>query len=768
MFDGKVPKLGLFDKYIIKRFHHLPVVRFSFKTPETTFSFITQYKKYIRKIDSSQTSGLYNLPTYIETKTSGMDTQSIKESTGATRLHQLGYTGKGVKIGIIDTGVSDHTVEFGTRIKGREVFVNPDNGYSHTILEKTDSWGHGTHVAGLAAGSTTGLAPESEIYSAKIIHTTGVTGAGNGGGEETTLGMLAAIDYLINNSVDIINISLGQYHNLVGGLREEIINYVTFRHNILFCVSAGNSGSAFEDRGSLNNPTPALQCISVAASDSLGNSLATFSSKGPKVDYSLKPDLTAPGIGINGPSNLGAGYVEKSGTSMAAPIVTGAAALLINYLQENNLSYTPGTIKAALLSSARDMNFPVWRQGAGFINVSAALNLINSSSKVNNSPDLVHLHPRSLPIDPYKVLFPGSTVEFNLTVITSIAKEIMIKVPESIFQNIKLRTSSYFLNNSMLIPITFTIPRTHPPEVINSSIMLENKNLTIQFEIRDPVGHILFEEGFNRIVKHGFTTNVAEILGDTSNTIGMYSSFTQYLAYKKNFSITPHISGNLTLDYLRNYNAVILSNPYSLSSDIYMDWVENPGSTFLTIPKASTQALYDYVDEGGSLLVISTDGDYCNITDMNEFLSYFGLEVQGTGTQGIVQSMISDSHDWTGNIPFFPFRGNYLSSSGPQTSIIAYDKGNPTIASYSGETGGKVILFGSDLIFDNVGFSSHAYNGNSTHNKYLAYNAIAWLTNEQYEVLPRKAKQSSDEFLIFFILIVLLIVIVISLRIFTT
>ncbi|MHA2253887.1 MAG: S8 family peptidase, partial [Candidatus Kariarchaeaceae archaeon] len=594
-------------------------------------------------------------------------------------------------------------------MKGSAVFVTQANGYCQDITSTTDAWNHGTHVAGLAAGKSSGIAPDATIYNAKVIHTTSVMGAGGGGGEETTLGILEAIEYLINNSVDVINISLGQYHNLGAGMRQDLVNYASLKHNIVFCISVGNSGSEYGDRGSLNNPSPALQSIAVAASDIKGELLASFSSKGPKPDYSIKPDISAPGINILGPSNSGNGYSTKSGTSMASPITAGAAALLIDYLKDLDISYTPGTIKSALLSSTKDMGFQPWRQGAGFINVSRALDVIKSSIITDNPPDIVHLHPRKLPFDPYEVLYPEIDLEFNLTAISSRVGEYEIEIPEDISDLVSCSENSIIINNSQLISINFNIPSNYSPQFINSSVMVGDQKLLIQFEIRSPVAHLLFDESFNRIARHGFGTTVYEIQGDASNTIGMYSDFVKYLSYENNYSITPHVRGGLTLEYLNNFDLLVLANPYSLSSDIYMDWIDDPGASFISIPSDSTQAIYDFVDNGGGLLVFSTDGSYCDIPALSSFMSHFDIQIQNLSSNWVVQSSVDNSFNWTLGITNIPFRGNYLQSTGHQSSVIATYNGEPTIVSYTNFNAGRVLFFGSDLTFDNIGFSTYAY-----------------------------------------------------------
>jgi len=212
----------------------------------------------------------------------------------------------------------------------------------------------------------------------------------------------------------------------------------------------------------------------------------------------------------------------------------------------------------------------------------------------------------------------------------------------------------------------------------------------------------------------------------------MFSRFTQFLAYENNYSVTPHTGGSLSYEYLSKFDAVILANPFSLASDIYMDWVNNPGLDYIQIPQDTIDALYEYVDNGGGLLVLSTIDAFYNITAMNEFLSRFDLSLTNESSFSIIQSAISNPQNWTEDITSFPCRGNYISTTGTKTTVIAEDGGKATIVSYIGGTGGRVILFSSDLIFDNIGFSVYAYGASSEHNQVLAFNAVAWLTEGEF------------------------------------
>ncbi len=716
MFCQGIPSLNSFNSLIISEFTNFPVIRIKFNNSCMKSLFFKKYQKEIYQIEPNLA-----LQKSLQISQDGLSRGSIakvsiKDSTGAQFLHSLGVKGQGVKLGIIDTGVRNDSEIFGTRIKNRESFVTSANGYSHDVPDPEDYWGHGTNVASLAAGTTTGIAPEVEVFSAKIIHNASTKGAGGGGGEETTAGLLEAIDFLVNNSIDVINISLGQYHNLPSGLRDKVINYISIVHNIVFSVSVGNSGSSYGDRGTLNNPSTALQCIAATASNIEGTHIANFASRGPKVDYSLKPDIAAPGIDT-----------PWDGTSFATPIVAGAAALLVGYLKSDNISYSAATIKAALLAGAHTMGEPIWEEGAGFINITRAWEILNSTEKIENNSDLVYLHPQKLPFDPYEVLFSGSSVVFNLTVISSRSFNATVDVSEELSHFVSTPKKSYTINNTALIPINFTIPASAEVQSLSSNISLGNNSLAVEFEIRLPNAKVLFDESLNRIVRHGYGTNIFEIQGDTSSTIGMFSAFTRFLAYENNYSVTPHINGSFQLNDLQNYDVLILANPLSLATDIYMDWVENPRNEYLSLTSNTIEAVCQFVALGGGVLILSSDGSYYDITGVNELLETFNLQIQAESSGIIHQTTIVTPQNFTMDISSFPFWGNYIQTIGSNTQVVAETDGKPTLAFYECSTGGRVLLYGSDLLFDNIGFSDYAYNGNTQSNHVLAFNSVAWL-----------------------------------------
>lgn len=212
--------------------------------------------------------------------------------------------GKGIKIAVIDTGVAQHpdlVIKSGTCTLDKSKCSN----------SYTDDNGHGTHVAGIIAAQDNsigviGVAPEAEIYAIKSLDSKG---------EGTTSSILAGIDWAITQNVDIINLSLSTSFEDVG--MKEIIDKA-YQKGILVIAAAGNEGTSDGSADSVQYPARFENVIAVSAVD-VNNQRLKTSSTGNDVE------IAAPGELIL--STIPNGYKYMSGTSMAAPHVTGLAAL---------------------------------------------------------------------------------------------------------------------------------------------------------------------------------------------------------------------------------------------------------------------------------------------------------------------------------------------------------------------------------------------------------------------------------------------------------
>ncbi|MBB5172583.1 S8 family peptidase [Texcoconibacillus texcoconensis] len=229
----------------------------------------------------------------------------------APRAWSQGLTGKGKKIGVLDSGIANHE---DLNIKGGVAFTNYTDSYE-------DDNGHGTHVAGIIAAldndiGITGVAPDSELYAVKVLN-------------EENLGFMShiitGIDWSIRHDMDIINLSLGSADH------SSMLQQMTDKANdegIVVVSAAGNSGTRSGTENTVNYPARYQSSIAVGAVDHRRNR-ATFSSTGPAVE------LSAPGVAINS-TYLNNQYISMDGTSFAAPYVTGVAALLME--EEPNAS----------------------------------------------------------------------------------------------------------------------------------------------------------------------------------------------------------------------------------------------------------------------------------------------------------------------------------------------------------------------------------------------------------------------------------------------
>jgi major intracellular serine protease len=213
------------------------------------------------------------------------------------------YTkGQGVKVAILDTGVDYNHPDLRNAIV-KEIDITPDR-------DPMDHFGHGTHVAGIigARGKMTGVAPECEIYSIKVLND-----EGTGNDEWLYQGILAAIDLKVN----IINMSLG---SKVYNPRVESAIKKAYDQGIILVASAGNDGYVGNGIDTMGYPAKFDEVISVGAVDYDGNR-ASFSSVGKELDIcTIGTNITS-----TYPNNQ---YVKLSGTSMACPFITGISALI--------------------------------------------------------------------------------------------------------------------------------------------------------------------------------------------------------------------------------------------------------------------------------------------------------------------------------------------------------------------------------------------------------------------------------------------------------
>lgn len=314
-------------------------------------------------------------------------------------------TGKGVKVGIIDTGIDYTHPDLGgclgttCKVFGGYDFVNNDS-------DPMDDHGHGTHVAATVAGvhdsnangrrdsgELWGVAPQATLYGIKVLDSGGSGSWGN---------VLAGIEYAadpdgngdFSNRLDVVNLSLGGSGNPDDPLAQAIDTIATL--GVIPVVAAGNSGS---EQFTVMSPGVAALAITVGATEkpqlpASDELIAWFSSRGPVrwtnangAVYQLsKPDIVAPGVAICAAEYdswlsdrrcVDGSHIAISGTSMATPHVTGVAALIRQknpYITtQKTKSLIMGTSKDITVGGAANETLAPTVQGAGRVNARAAL-----------------------------------------------------------------------------------------------------------------------------------------------------------------------------------------------------------------------------------------------------------------------------------------------------------------------------------------------------------------------------------------------------------
>ena len=336
--------------------------------------------------------GTFEEYSYDETTTAS----SFARTSGATQAWAKGNLGEGVGVAVIDTGISSMNDFAGRVVHGPDL-----SGEGTTV----DTYGHGTVMAGViggsgadsvtrVGGSYTGVAPRAKLVSVKV--------AGRNGAVDVST-ILQAMHwvsaYAPQYNIRVLNLSWGtksaQHHTL------DPLNYAVQRlwqQGIVVVVAAGNSGP---NRGTVTKPGDDPMVLTVGAFDdkqnldSADDSLSAWSSRGPTAAGVSKPDVIAPGRSLVAARSYGSkvevenpkalvtpSYIKGSGTSEAAAVVSGLAALMV----AANPSLTPDQVKNQLAATASPITgIGSDAQGAGRVRLGAALSAVPGPTKTQTA-----------------------------------------------------------------------------------------------------------------------------------------------------------------------------------------------------------------------------------------------------------------------------------------------------------------------------------------------------------------------------------------------
>ena len=332
---------------VIVDFDHLPT-QADQETIEMEVEFQTQFRYHLihsiaGRVDVTQIVPLSLLPGVVMVELDGILTTQMNEVNDVHGITQIwedtGYTGKGSVVSIIDTGIDskhvglddldDYNSTNDPKVIAFYDAVNSPDLTNGTEVEAYDDQGHGTHCAGITAGTGAptyqfvGVAPQAQLVGVKVLDE-----GGSGSFATVMAGMEWTVDKRHEFNIRAASMSLGGFGLIEWtSSEEESVNRMAnkmVRSGVALFIAAGNSAIS----ATIGTPGSAEDVITVGALDK-DTAIASYSSQGPTEEGRIKPNLAFVGSSVNAPeANSGDGYVAYSGTSMATPGAAGLAALM--------------------------------------------------------------------------------------------------------------------------------------------------------------------------------------------------------------------------------------------------------------------------------------------------------------------------------------------------------------------------------------------------------------------------------------------------------
>jgi subtilisin family serine protease len=332
---------------VIVDFDHLPTEADE-RLLERAVDFRVQFRYHIidsiaGSVEVVELGNLANLPGVVLVEIDGILTiqmKDVNEVHGVTNVwDDTGYTGAGSVVAIIDTGIDanhsglddldDDNETYDPKVIGFYDVINRPNDVNGTDVAPYDDQGHGSHCAGITAGTGAptfehiGVAPQAQLVGVKVL-----SAAGSGSFAQVMQGMQWTIDYRHKFNIRAASMSLGgpgasewtaSEQDSTNRMANEMV-----RNGIALFIAAGNSAFSAQ----IGTPGSAEDVITVGALDK-NTAIAIYSSQGPTEEGRVKPNIAFVGSNVMAPDyNTGTGYTSKSGTSMATPGAAGLAALM--------------------------------------------------------------------------------------------------------------------------------------------------------------------------------------------------------------------------------------------------------------------------------------------------------------------------------------------------------------------------------------------------------------------------------------------------------
>ena len=624
--------------------------------------------------------------------------------------------GLNVRVAIIDSGINKDT-ELEPRVVAEKSFINTTYGYPASDNATGDSRPsgslHGTYIAKIIAQG----APDAALVNAKVV------GADDAA---TPSGIVEAIHWAVTKeNCSIINLSLGM-ELISGDIVGNAVNWA-FHRGVCVIAAAGNNGQGGISGSSIESPAIYPEVIAVAGIDELSTPYS-FSGRGPLRDRIMKPDIAARGF-----------YSENGGTvfgtSFAAPVVAAGAAVMIALCLENDWSWTPGLIKAAILASASKMSFENWEVGVGRFDLETALIYLDNAQKEDGLPLIAAVNPIDGPFSfehwfvnqsvyiPVSI-FSSSNVTFNLAYrggaadwLTGPAEVTINQTGSATFELCVVSSSPL---NGLEAWVSFIAPGYLSPRTyLKFDVALPFKEIAFDFSTTPWTMDSIY--GQFRVLATKFAT-----LGFAVDEI--------------------RTQDEINVASLSKYDAVFVFDPCA------WDYVQENGSV-VQIPGPSytptkINSYVQYWEQGGSLFLVGLSNLSLDINNANNLFSNFNITlnydripaititVNGMSSTTEIVNMID--HPITDFLSSFDYNGCSLNITGDvfeiawaevswlNASQMVQTENRTVLAGLEGTNGGRVVATGSNFFLDNWALNNLYL---STDDSRLAIQALFWLVH---------------------------------------
>ncbi|MBN2154240.1 MAG: S8 family serine peptidase, partial [Candidatus Lokiarchaeota archaeon] len=627
-----------------------------------------------------------------------------------------------VKVGVIDTGIGfERSGSYAVHSDLAGSIVTSVNFASGTSPNDVYDWyGHGTHVAGIIAASSQsfpGVAPGVKVYNIKVLN-----GSGAGLEEDIILG----IEYAVNESLDIINLSLGGGNPDPLDPQSMAIKNAT-EQGVVAVIANGNSGPGYF---TVTSPAAAVGAVSVGAVDQL-REVTGFSSWGPSLGAIFKPDVVAPGEGIvstlgsnsflqkyygyfeltmSGETDATNDYVALGGTSMAAPMVAGAAALILAKYRPYDLA--PSTVAASLLESAGDLGFDACQQGMGIINITGAIAFLESIRMQNNLTQLARICPKRIPYAPYDIIgFPGQGSSVMVKVLHHGIQDVhwdTTPIPAGI--QLSIGPNATAANASVgltLFSVSITTSFDALPGNYSIDLILKNAsdgildNVTVQFTLRAPKLKVYLDSYHSLEDRFPRAFPISRFAMD-------YYPYIKYLAAQG-------IEVDTGMEYwTAGYNASQQRTPFVDSWLTKYDVVIIPPLKS-TLFDAELAALLRFHDAGGHIVLLGSRRQEFSLDGGNAVLETLGMATRFTGKNvhfirdsgwehDVVDILLTDINSSTvlgAGVTKLAWRaGCTLDNDDPSAPGVVFSSDGDTLAAMLPAAGGSgsILVVGSESI----------------------------------------------------------------------